>query len=277
MKKIISLVLLTALSSATYTAFAETKKVECSIDTAFETNKCEVCYEDTYAAKESPTGGWTSKLTEVVVPWEHNGGELDEIIYDSEQKKPEIKTSLTFTTQPETPEDLWENHETLIWKPFDDHKEFVIKAGEKVGLYRIAQDASINVSGTGAEDSIMFVTPLTVGSFNSATNEETEPKTRNICVRGKFEVEKPEVNTGITPPAEEVPEEEEALEEMLGEELESVDTAEAIETAIEAEEEVPEELNSAEPEPVVTATPEQSATQAGPEMWIFMILAMIFA
>lgn len=278
MKKLISYVSI-ALFSFAASAHAEQKKVECSTQPAFESNKCEVCYEDTYRAKETPTGGWSSALTEVVIPWEHaTTGELDEIIYDTEQKRPEIKSTLTVTTKPEKPEDLWENHETLIWKPFDDHKEFVIKKGEKVGLYRIAQDASIAIEGKNATDSVMFITPLTVGNFNPETNEETEPKVRNICVRGTFIVDKPTVVESNTPPVpapEETvtPEEKPAVPENV--EPEAVDTAEAIESTL--EEEVPEELNAAEPEPVVTATPEQSETQAGPEIWIFLAFAFVFA
>lgn len=142
-------------------AHAEPAKVECSTNTTFGQNTCDVCYTETFHAKEAPAG-WSSTITDVMIPWEHGTGDLDEIIYDTAQKLPEIKGTLTVTTKPTKPEDLWKNHETLIWKPFDDHKEYVLKKGEKVGLYRLAQDASLTVQGKKPEDTLLISTPLSV-------------------------------------------------------------------------------------------------------------------
>lgn len=261
-------------------AHAEVTKVECSTNPEFAKNTCGACYTETFDAKES-NGGWTSTITDFVIPWEHGTGDLDEIIYDTDQKLPEVKSSLTVTLKPTEPKDLWKNAETLIWKPFDDHKEFVIKKGEKVGLYRIAQDASITVQGKTPKDTVLFNTPLSVGNFNAETNEETEPKVRNICVLGSFMVKKgdtttPDVapETGITPETvTSTPEETTTPPDVAPE---AVDTAAAIEGSM--TEEVPKELNSAGPEqPVVVAKPEQTETKSGPEIWIFLALSIAFA
>jgi hypothetical protein len=40
--------------------------------------------------------GWISNITTVKIPWKHAGGDKAEIIYDNEQKLPEIKTTLKF-------------------------------------------------------------------------------------------------------------------------------------------------------------------------------------
>lgn len=252
---------------------AEPAKVECSTNTTFGQNTCDVCYTETFHAKESPTG-WSSTITDVTIPWEHGTGDLDEIIYDTAQKLPEIKGTLTVTTNPTKPEDLWKNHETLIWKPFDDHKEYVIKKGEKVGLYRLAQDASLSVQGKKPEDTILISTALSVGDFDPDKNEETTPKLRNICVLGKFTIDKPEVATP-TQPAKAEPEKTETTPTVPDVAPEALDTAAVLETTA-ATETIPE-LNAAGAEPVVTATPEQTTTKSGPEVWIFLLLAFVFA
>ena len=252
-------------------AHAEPAKVECSTNTTFGQNTCDVCYTETFHAKEAPAG-WSSTITDVMIPWEHSTGDLDEIIYDTAQKLPEIKGTLTVTTKPTKPEDLWKNHETLIWKPFDDHKEYVLKKGEKVGLYRLAQDASLTVQGKKPEDTLLISTPLSVGNFNADTNEETAPKIRNICVLGKFAIDKPEAATPTqpavaTPAPATTPTTTPAIPTPT-----VIDTATAIEKSAEAEIPV---LNAAEPEPVIVAAPEETETKSGPEIWIFLVLAFI--
>lgn len=267
-------------------AYAETAKVECSSNPGFKANTCDACYTETYKATETPTG-WTSTLTDVTVPWDHAGGDLDEIIYDTDQKKPSIKSTLTVTTKPEKPDDLWENHETLIWKPYEDHKEFVIKKGESVGLYRIKEPGSITIQGKKPNDTVMFVTPLSVGGFNSQTNAETEAKIRNICILGSFAVEKktaPVPTTPVTPPATDAtPAPATPITSPEKTDTPSTDavtpapvtTEEALETA--KKDEAPKELNSAGPEPVVAATSEQTKAKTGAGMWLIFILAFAIA
>lgn len=286
MKKIISLASLGLLGIATM-AYAETAKVECTSNPGFKANTCDACYTETYKATES-TGGWTSTLTDVTVPWDHAGGELDEIIYDKDQKKPAIKSTLTVTTKPAKVEDLWENHETLIWKPYEDHKEFVIKKGESVGLYRIKEPGAITIQGKKPDDTIMLVTPLSVGSFNSQTNVETEPKTRNICILGSFSVEKKAAPVPPTPaPTAEPPVTDTTatpapVVDKTPVETPKTDTTptpvtteEALDTAKKDEE--PKELNSAGPEPVIAATPEQTKAKTGAGVWILFLVAFAIA
>lgn len=285
MKKIIYLTSLGLIGIATM-AYADTAKVECTSNPAFKENTCDACYTETYKATETPTG-WTSTLTDVTIPWDHAGSDLDEIIYDTDQKKPTIKSTLTVTTKPQKPEDLWENHETLIWKPYDDHKEFVIKKWESVGLYRIKEPGSISIQGKKPNDTIMFVTPLSVGGFNSQTNVETEAKVRNICILGSFAVEKkaapepvkqnpvPTVDTTSTAPTSVTPPEKTEATTTEATTPAPVTTEEALETAKKAEE--PKELNSAGPEPVIAATPEQTKAKTGAGMWLVFIVAFAIA
>jgi hypothetical protein len=154
-KLILPLMLLGAISLS---AFAEPESVECSTNPSFDTNSCEVCYTDSFEATETGEG-FTSNITSVKIPWKHNGGELAEIIYDNEQKFPEIVSTIKVTSKPEKKEELWINHESLIWTPFADHKEVFIESGEEIGLYKLQDKAGITVTGKKADDTIMFVTP----------------------------------------------------------------------------------------------------------------------
>jgi len=281
MKKI-SLLLLPVIALS---SFAETQSVECGTNPAFGTNSCEVCYSDTFDATET-ADGWVSNITNVKIPWKHNGGEKAEIIYDNEQKFPEIKTTLKFTTKPEKKEDLWINHESLVWTPFSDHKEVFVQEGEEIGLYKLADKAGITVQGKKPEDTILFHTPLVVRDFDVETNEDSDAKTRNICVLGKFTVKKNVVVTPVTPttpippvtppspptsPAvvEETVTTETALESAPEEPVTTTETTtpETTETGV---------LESAGTEEVV-ATAEQTKTQTGPALWICLLLAFVLA
>lgn len=265
--KYLALIPLITLSLAT---FAETQSVECSTDPSFAANTCEVCYTDNFEATETPEG-WVSNISTVKIPWKHNGGELDEIIYDNEQKLPEIKTVMKFTTKPEKPEDLWTNHETLIWTPFSDHKEVFIKKGAEIGLYKLQDKAGITIHGKKPEGTIMFVTPLVVRDFDSKTNEDSDPVTRTICVMGKFTVKKPTIIEPVAPAVTKPPEEVVTTTETA---LESAPEIETPKTEI-PEVPVPETLNSASVETVATA--DQTKTPTGPAFWISLLLAFALA
>lgn len=258
-------------------AFAEPQSAECSSNPSFGTNSCEVCYTDTFDATETQWG-WTSNITTVKIPWKHAGGDKAEIIYDNEQKFPELKTTLKFSTKPEKAEELWTNHESLVWTPFSDHKEVFIKKGEEIGLYKLADKAGITVQGTKADDTVLFHSPLVVRDFDIDTNEDSDSKTRNICVLGKFTVKKnvvvapvtPEPNTPTpTPEPEEVIDTETALDSAP-----EVPTTPA-ETA--TTEETTGPLNAAEPEKETVITADQTKTQTGPVLWITLLLALVFA
>lgn len=276
---------LSLLAACTLTALAEPASVECSTDPSFGTNTCEVCYTENFNSVATAEG-WTSNITSVKIPWKHNDGELDEIIYDNEQKFPEIKSALKVTTKPEKPEELWTNHESLIWTPFSDHKEVFIGKGEEVGLYKLQDKAGITVTGKKADDTIMFVTPLVVRDFDSKTNEDSDPQTRNICVMGKFITEKAGTTTPTVPAPVPAPGPVLTTEPSLIDSLESITTSDAIdnaaesldtETAEEAETTIETDpiLNAAGPETAVTA--DQTNTQTGPALWIALLLAFAFA
>ena len=258
-------------------AFAEPQSAECSSNPSFGTNSCEVCYTDTFDATETQWG-WTSNITTVKIPWKHAGGDKAEIIYDNEQKLPEIKTTLKFSTKPEKPEELWTNHESLVWTPFSDHKEVFIKKGEEIGLYTLADKAGITVQGTKADDTVLFHSPLVVRDFDVETNEDSDSKTRNICVLGKFTVKKNVVVAPVTPePTTPTPTPTEKPEETVSTEtaLETPEVTTPTEEVATPTEEVPALNSAAEEETVITA--EQTKTQTGPVLWITLLLALVFA
>ncbi|MBP6921675.1 hypothetical protein KBB89_03990 [Candidatus Gracilibacteria bacterium] len=277
---------LAVISTLSLGAFAEPASVECSTNPSFGTNSCEVCYTDSFNATATPEG-FTSNITSVKIPWKHNGGELDEIIYDNEQKFPEIKSSIKVTTKPEKPEELWTSHESLIWTPFSDHKEVFIKDGEEIGLYKLQDKAGITVTGKKADDTIMFVTPLVVRDFDAKTNEDSDPTTRNICVMGKFTMK-----TGATPaptttgpiPAGPIAV---PTEPSLLDTLETITTSDALDNAAETlDTETTEEdvdinvepaFNAAGPEATETITSDQTATETGPALWVALLLAFAIA
>lgn len=278
MKKIFLLLPLAALSMS---AFAEPQSVECGSNPGFGTNTCEVCYTDNFEATEGPEG-WVSNISTVKIPWKHNGGDLDEIIYDNEQKFPEIKTALKFSTKPEKPKDLWTNHESLIWTPFSDHKEVFIQKDTEIGLYKLQDKAGITVHGKKPDDTLMFVTPLVVRDFDSKTNEDSDPVTRNICVLGKFTIKKGAIPTPppapiVNPPVvEETVTTETALESAPEIETQTA-TTETTETTTETTTtENPGPLDAAAPEETV-ATAEQTKTPTGPAFWISLLLAFALA
>jgi len=277
MKNMKKYIITLAIFSTLSLAFAEPQSVECSTNKSFGENSCEVCYADNFEATESSTG-WTSNITSVKVPWKHNGGEQDEIIYDNEQKFPEIRSTLTVTTKPTKPEELWTNHESLIWTPFSDHKEVFIGEGDEIGLYKLQDKAGITVIGKKPEDTIMFVTPLVVRDFDSKTNEDSDPVTRNICVQGKFTIKK--TPAPVVAPAEKAtptpiaP----APEPVIVEETVTTETAletKTEETKSEKNIETDPVFNSAGPEAVITA--DQTKTQTGPVLWIALLLAFALA
>jgi hypothetical protein len=273
MKKI-PLILIPILALST---FAEPQSAECSSNPSFGANSCEVCYTDTFDATETQSG-WTSNITTVKIPWKHAGGAKAEIIYDNEQKLPEIKTTLKFSTKPEKAEELWTNHESLVWTPFSDHKEVFIKKGEEIGLYTLADKAGITVQGVKADDTVLFHSPLVVRDFDIDTNEDSDSKTRNICVLGKFTVKKNVVVAPVTPePATPTPAPTEKPEETVSTEtaLETPEVTTPTEETTTPTEETPALNSAGEEETVITA--EQTKTQTGPVLWITLLLALVFA
>jgi hypothetical protein len=277
MKKLfLPLALLGTLSLA---AFAEPASVECSTNPSFGTNSCEVCYTESFDATETPDG-FTSNITSVKIPWKHNGGELDEIIYDNEQKFPEIVSTIKVTSKPEKKEELWTNHESLIWTPFSDHKEVFISDKEEIGLYKLQDKAGITVTGKKADDTIMFVTPLVVRDFDAKTNEDSDPTTRNICVMGKFTMKK--AGASVTTPGPLAPTTTIPTEPSLLDTLETITTSDALDTAAETLDTdttitTDPVLNAAGTEAKTVITADQTAAETGPALWISLLLAFALA
>lgn len=97
---------------------------------------------------------------------------------------------------------------------------------------------------------------------------------------GKFTIDKPVATvptetvkvpdiTPVTPPKTDTP-------KTPNVPPEATDTATAIEKSNETET-APKELNSAGPEPVVTATPDQTKAKTGPGIWILILIAFAAA
>ncbi len=282
-KYILPLALLGAVSLS---AFAEPESVECSTNPSFGTNSCEVCYTEKFDATETPEG-FTSNITSVKIPWKHNGGELDEIIYDNEQKFPEIVSTIKVTSKPEKKEELWKNHESLIWTPFADHKEVFIGDGEELGLYKLQDKAGITVTGKKADDTIMFVTPLVVRDFDAKTNEDSDSTTRNICVMGKFTMKKAGAAT-TTPGPIAIPTT--TSEPSLLDTLADITTSDALDNALDSldtetidTDDTEAAETNIETDPILNAagetiiTADQTAAETGPALWISLLLAFAFA
>jgi hypothetical protein len=272
--------LLTWAILLTCITFAEPELTECSSNKIFDTNTCEVCYTDTFEATETKDG-WISNITDVKIPWKHAGGEKAEIIYDNEQKFPEIKTTLKYSTKPTKPQELWTNHESLVWTPFSDHKEVFIKKSEEIGLYTLANSAGITVNGSDIDSNLLFVTPLVVRDFDVATNEESASKTRNICVLWKFAIKK----DGVAPVSNELPpllplvdKEDTILTETALENAPEESKTEEIttQTGVSVDENIPA-LNAASEEDKTVITAEQTKAETGPVTWIALLLAFVLS
>lgn len=272
-------------------AFAEVKSVACTTHLSFDKNSCDVCYEETFASQTSKEG-WSSDITEIKIPWKNQSGDLFEIIYSNEQELPSIKSEITVTSKPEKPEDLWENHETLIWDPFPDHKEAIVKKDEEVGLYRLKEKSTVHVEGKKPDDTIIFFAPLTVRPFDPKINQDGQPKDRNICILGKFKptVDEKAASAAITPPAPaktgpvaETPKVTPATPKPtievpnlnaapLPTETGITDTPKTDMPALNAA--GPEEVKKDLPKPTVK---QQTKVQTGPEIWILLALAFVVA
>lgn len=139
------------------------------------------------------------------------------------------------------------------------------------------------MTGKKADDTIMFVTPLIVRDFDSKTNEDSDPTTRNICVMGKFTMKKAGTTTTPGPLAPiAIPDEPSLLDT-----LETITTSDALDSAAETLDTDTETdtdttitadpvLNAAGPEKQ-TITADQTATETGPALWISILLAFALA
>ena len=135
------------------------QKVECTSNPAFKENTCDACYTETYKATETPTG-WTGTLTDVTYPRDHAGSDLDEIIYDTDQKnqlskvlsrsrqnhKTRRSLGKSWDTYLETP---WRSQRIRHQKPNENQSDCI---NQRTRLYQHPREKT--------NDTIMFVTPL---------------------------------------------------------------------------------------------------------------------
>lgn len=238
--------------SAGISVFAEPIKADCTKDPLFVANACNVCYTETRTPTKT-SAGWTSEVSDIVIPWEHSGIELQEVISESAQKLPEMIASTDVKFTPTEPSQIWEFDTDVVWYEVGSDREFFIDKGDKIGLYTLKAGVKLNLSSTGTKDTVLFKTPLVYEEYNKDLNQSDSGKSRNICVLNTF-------STGaVTPPVSQVT-------------LPPVTVAPKVTTPI---------LNAASPEvteeETPEITPEQTETQAGPEVWIFLLLAFIFS
>lgn len=115
--------------SVSMSAFAAPTKTECSTDSLFAANTCDVCYTETQIPVKTSTG-WTAELSNVTIPWEHSGIELEEIITDTDQKLPEIVSSSDVKIIPAEADKIWEFHTDIVWLEYDtgtDREFYIVK------------------------------------------------------------------------------------------------------------------------------------------------------
>jgi hypothetical protein len=112
--------------SVSMSAFAAPEKTECSTDPLFAANVCNVCYTDVHTPTKTSTG-WTAELSDVVIPWDHSGIELQEVITESGQKLPEMITSADVKVTPDEAEKIWEFGTDLVWYEVGADREFFIE------------------------------------------------------------------------------------------------------------------------------------------------------
>ena len=191
------------------------------------------------------------ELTDVVIPWEHSGIDLQEVIAESAQKLPQVIASTDVKVTPTEADKIWEFGTDIVWYEVGSDREFFIDKGDKVGLYTLKTGVKLAITGKGNKDTVLFKTPLTYEEYDKELNQSANGKNRNICILNTF-------NTGsTTPPA----------------------TSEVVPPTTEAPKATVPTLNAAGPEETTTPeiTPEQTETQAGPGMWIFLLLAFVFS
>lgn len=191
MKKFVSLLALALI--VPLSSHADQKSVECDLHEDFVKNDCSVCYTREYSAVES-AGWWTSEIKDIEIPWKHSGGNLSDLVYEDEQTKPEIRTTLKYQLNPSTTVDAWTFHNDVIWVPLQK-KELFIDAGDEINFYTLNQGVSITVKGDNFDNWMLFYSPMQVRDFDQDKSEESPPRANNVCVRAEFSPVKKDAQT----------------------------------------------------------------------------------
>jgi hypothetical protein len=237
-------------------AFAAPVKTECTTDPLFATNACNVCYTDTQKPTKTPTG-WTAELSSVVIPWDHSGIDLQEVISESAQQLPEMIPSANVTITPTEADKIWEFGTDIVWYEVGSDREFFIEKWEKKGLYTLKTGVKLALSGKWAKDTVLIKTPLLYEEYNKDLNQSDSGKNRNICVLNTFYTGT--ISTPVVTPPPVVTETPPVV----------VPPLDAAGPGMEEE--------SDEEEVTPEITPEQTETKAGPGMWIFLLFAFVFS
>lgn len=240
-------------------AFATPVSIECSKDPLFTANACDVCYTEQFESTKTPTG-WAADISTVKIPWEQDSKDLQELITESAQVSPEIIVSSGVVVTPDSPDKIWDFDTDILWyKAGDTDHEFIIDAGDKLSLYTLKSGVKLNLVGQWVKDTLLIKAPLIYAEFESDLYQTSVDKTRNICILSTF---MSDTGTPTAPPTTQAP--------LVPIVIIPAPTDNTTDTPA---------LDAAGPEDAVTPeiTPDQTKTQAGPEIWIFLLLAFVFS
>lgn len=242
--------------TSSFSAFAEVLTQKCSDSPIFTDNACSVCYIEERVPTKTE-GGWTADLSDTVIPWEHSGIDLQEIIAENAQKFPEIVASADVVVTPIEADKLWEFNTDIAWYDVGSDREYFIEKWAKKKLYNVKTGTKLVVTGKWDKDTVLIKAPLVYEEYDKDLNQSASGKNRNICVLNSFSFSPVAVPTP-KPPV--VPDVVVPTTEMVTEIVWPLDAA-----------------GPAEEEEVAEMTPEQTETKAGPEFWIFILFAFVLS
>lgn len=253
---------------STTSLWAAPTLVECKTDPAFNENTCEVCYTDTLEIT-TDANGWKSTPQTLPIPWEHAGGDTSEVIVKEDQSFPSIVGTTDVTITPTESDKIWEYGSDINWTPLgtDGASQTFIDANESKTLFNLQTGADLTISGKKTTDFILIKAPIAYENIDMLTNTGDGAKNRTICVLNTIDATGTTTTTNTQTTADTT-----TNTTTTNTTTDNETTETASETAT-TEDETPE-LNAAGPEEI---TAEQTATRAGPEMWIFLALALVCA
>lgn len=247
--------------------------VQCDSNKIFTDNTCDVCYTDTLPTV-ADVSWWTSQPG-LVVPWKHGDSTLSEVIVQSEQTLPSIVVSDGVDYTPTIAESIWEFHTDINWTSLGTNgdQQAYIDAGETKNLYSIKTGSGLTFSGNKSSATVLVRTTINYELTNIAINESLSSEERTICVLNiaNAGTVTSTSNTATTTSTSNTTTTNTNSNTNQGSSQNSTN-----DTASGSQETQNEDLNSAGPEEN-QATAEQTGTQAGPEVWIFIVLALAFA
>ncbi len=138
-KKLSSTSLAVCILCLCCTSFAATESVECSTNTVFSDNECNVCYKESTAV----TGTGTAlEITDIKIPWKNTQTGISEVASEIANDIPKIISGHKIVTDPNTLDDLW-----TFTNPWTGIGEYVLAAGKETTLSELVPDGSVKIYG----------------------------------------------------------------------------------------------------------------------------------